>query len=377
MAETNPEVLASAQQFAASYIAPGAADWDRDGRLPADFFLKAAQAGLCDLLVPVANGGSGVNIKTFTQVLETLASECMAATFALVVHNNLAGSIAHNGSAAQHQQYLPAMKEGKRVGAFLLTEPGAGSDAASIATEAKKTAAGWVLNGDKAWISNADRADILCVYAKTPKAAGARGMAAFIVDANQAGVSRLPSYELLGASALGTGGFEFKDCEIDNNAVLLAPGDAFAAAMRGIDIARIGVTAMVSGMLARALAEAITYVSERQAFGRPLAEQQGLGWMLADAATDLEASRALLRQAVELLDAGEPATLACAHAKKFSTRIALTRIADCMQVMGANGLRREHPLARHLASAKVAQYLDGATEIQNVVIARQLRNTYT
>ncbi|MGE0484651.1 MAG: acyl-CoA dehydrogenase family protein [Gammaproteobacteria bacterium] len=363
-------VLEAARAFGADVIEPNAEAWNDAGSVPRAFFRDAAAAGLCGLLVPAEHGGTGLDPTGFTAVLEILARHCLASTFALVVHNNLAAAIARHGSALHWSRYLAPMLAGERIGAFLLTEPGAGSDAQAIALRARREDTHWVLDGDKAWISNAAHGDVLCAYAQTEPGTRARGIAAFLVDGAQAGVSRSATYELLGGHALGTGGFSFRDCRIEDDAMLHAPGAAFRAAMAGIDLARCAVAAMCCGLLTRALDEALAYTTARRAFDTHVADFQAVQFMLADCATDLEAARALTARAVAAPAAG--ATLAAAHAKKFATRVAFERVATCMQVMGAAGLERSRPLARHLAAAKIAQYLDGASEIQNVVIARAL-----
>ena len=364
------DIVARARRFGRSVIEPAAEDWQRAGSVPREFFRAAAEAGLCRLQVPTADGGLGLDTAAYAEVAAVLAAHCMATTFALVVHNNLAAAIARDGNVALKTRYLAPMMQGEKIGAFLLTEPQAGSDAAALATSAELDGNGWRLRGEKAWISNAVLADVLAVYAQT--GASARGIGCFIVEAEQAGVIRRAGYDLLGGHALGTGGFAFAPCHVAADQMLQAPGDAFRAALGGIDLARIAVSAMCCGMLARALDEALTYTQQRAAFGGVIADFQAVQFLLADCATDLEAARALSAHAAAVHRQGKGATLAAAHAKKFATRVAFTRIADCMQVMGAAGLARALPLARHLECAKIAQYLDGATEIQNVVIARHL-----
>lgn len=367
------QLLAAATTFARTVIAPAAEAWNDAGSVPRAYFGEAAAAGLTGLTVPERDGGRGLGAAGYAAVLGVLARECMASTFALVVHNNLAAAIAQHGSSAHRARYLEAMLAGEAVGAFLLTEPDAGSDAQAITTAATRTATGWVLTGAKAWISNATTADVLCVYAQTEAGSGARGMACFLVDAGLPGVRRLPAYALLGGQALGTGGFEFDACQLDDAALLHAPGTAFRAALGGIDVARLAVAAMCCGMLERALDIALDYTAARPAFGQSIADFQGVQWMLADCATELEAARALTAHAAAVVDSGGGAAVLAAQAKKFASAVAFRQIANCMQVMGAAGLGRDYPLARQLAAAKIAQYLDGATEVQNVVIARSLR----
>ena len=367
------DLLNTARTFAKEQIDPAAASWERDRRLPREMISAAASVGLCGLLVPTELGGAGLGISGMAEIMGELAYADMGLAFSLVCHNNLAGAIANKGSEVQKRQYLDAMLDGSTLGGFLLTEPGTGSDAAAITTTAIAHGDQWVLNGEKAWATNGTEAGLLSVYAQTEPGSGSRGIAAFLVRADQPGVVREAAYDMLGAHSTGTGSFRFENVELDAGQLFVPPGLAFRAAMEAIDIARIVVAAMCAGMLRRGLEIAVDYVKNRQAFGAPLADRQGLQWMLADVATDLEASVALARAASTALDEGDPSIgVRAAHAKKFATRVTLDGLSQCMQALGANGFRHDRPLARHFAGAKMAQYLDGTTEIQNVVIARSL-----
>jgi alkylation response protein AidB-like acyl-CoA dehydrogenase len=367
------DTLEAARAFAREVIEPHAARWEEERRYPREAFAEAGARGLCGLVVPVEKGGAGLGAAATIRVIEVLAGADMAFSFGLIVHNNLAGAIARHGAPRHIGSYLGDLIAGRRIGAFLLTEPQGGSDAAAILTRARRRDGGRVIDGEKAWVSNGAGADLLSVYAQTDPDLGWRGIACFLVEAGWPGVVREPAYRLMGGHALGAGAFRFEDCRVGGEALLLGPGDGFKAAMAGIDLARVNVAAMCRGMMRVGLELALTATAERRAFGRAIADFQGIQWMLADAATDLEASRLLADEAARRLDAGEDATLAAAHAKKFATRAALVRLADCMQVMGAPGYCADCPLSRHLACAKMAQYLDGTTEIQNLVISRALR----
>ena len=364
--------LEAARSFAREVVAPNAAAWELRRRMPDEAFREAGARGLCGLIVPREQGGAGCGAAAMARVVQALAAADMAFAFGLVVHNNLAGAVARSGSEAQRRRHLPEMLAGRRIGAFLLTEPRGGSDAAAIETRAVRDGAGWRLDGEKAWASNAAHAGLLSVYAQTDPAQGWRGIASFLVDPATPGIEPTGPYEMLGGHALGTGGFRFVGARVPADAVFAPAGAAFKAAMAGIDLARVNVAAACCGLLEAALDCALDRIAARPAFGGMLADQQGLQWLLADVATELEASRLLAYDAAAKLDAGADAAVGAAHAKKFATRAALKGVADCMQAMGAEGLRHGHPLARHLAGAKIAQYLDGATEIQNVVISRAL-----
>ena len=372
LSNTESKLVEAARAFADDEIAPNAAEWERARAFPRTTFAAAADAGLCGLLVPAELGGQGAGIGAVARIVEVLAATDFGFTFSLVVHNNLAGNIAKNGSEDQKARYLPDLLAGRKVGAFLLTEPGAGSDAAAITASARREGEDWVINGEKAWVTNAAVADILSVYVQTDPAAGWRGIACLLVDGDARGVRRGPAYDLIGGHAMGVGEIGFTECRVGAEAFFIGPGDAFKAAMGGINVARAFVGAICCGMMAASLDAALAHAGARRAFGQATIEFQGLQWLLADVATDLEAARLLTDRAVASLAAGEDAAVAAAHAKKFATRAALAGIADCMQAMGAAGARADYPLGRHLAGAKLAAFIDGTTEIQNLVIGRAL-----
>ncbi len=365
-----------ARTFAAEHIAPHAADWELNRSVPVTTFREAARAGLTGVLVPKALGGRGARHVAAAKVLEELAGACFAFTFGLWVHNNLLNSIARNGTPDQIARYVPAMLAGERIGAFCLTEPGAGSDAAAITTRAEQSADSWRLSGEKAWVTNGVQADVFGVYAQTNPAQGWRGIASFLVSGDAPGLIREAPYTLLGGHAMGVTELRLTDCPVPETDLLFGPGDGFKAAMRGITAARTFVGAGCCGILTSSLQTALRYGATRQTFGKPLLSFQGLQWELADVATDLEAARLLTYQAAAALDRGEAAVAEAAHAKKFASRVALTGVSQCMQALGAVGLRTDAPLARHLATAKMTHYLDGATEIQNIVISRALLKEY-
>lgn len=375
---TTPEqdCVAAAEAFAAKTLAPNASAWEAARAAPREMFQAAGDAGLLGILVPQDQGGKGVSFQALLLMLEALAKVDMAAAFALTVHINHARAIAVSGSDHLRGAYLADMIAGRTIGAFLLTEPQGGSDATAISTTATEDGDDYVVNGAKAWISNTPTADILNVFAQTEPSAKARGILSIQVPADAPGVTRLPAYEMMGGYAIGAGGFEFDNVRVPKSQLMLPAGKGFQAAMGGIDIARAGVAAMCAGMLRAGLDTAMPRLLARHAFGAPLADQQGLMWTLADVATDLEATRQMAMGVAARIDSGQNAVEAAAHAKKFATRAATRGLNACMQAMGADGLKQEFPFARHLAAAKMAEYLDGTTEIQNVVISRALRKAY-
>jgi len=366
------DLVAAALEFADRDVRPHAARWEQARALPADIFAKAAAAGLTTAILPRETGGQDAGMLTASRLTEALAAADFGFTFALKVHVNAANAIARRGTDDQRHRLLPDMIAGRRLGAFCLTEPGVGSDASAITCAARRVDGAWHVTGDKAWATNGITAEIMSVYVQTDPAKGWRGIANLLVESNFTGFTRGPAYALMGGHGAGLCDLHFRACQVPAANLLYAPGDGFKAAMAGINMARMFVAAICCGMLSDCLKRALEYGAARNAFGRPVLANQGLQWELADVATDLEAARRLTEHAARALDAGEAAIVECAHAKKFATRVALSGIAQCMQAMGATGLRDQEPFGRHLAAAKMCAFLDGTTEIQNVVISRDL-----
>jgi len=356
-----------ADAFVDKYVTPYAAGWESERRMPRELFVQAAAHGLTGLICPLEAGGQGLGVVELAEVLRKVAAADMACAFSLVVHNNLAAAIGKSGNDYLKESILPGMLTGEKIGAFLLTESQGGSDAAAIKTTAARDGDTYVVNGEKAWVSNGIYADVLSVYAQTDE-----GMLALLIATDTTGITRTDQYALLGGHALGTSGFIFDDVRVPSRNVLVEPGNGLKVALAGIDLARITVAAMCCGMLDASLKYAIDFARGRQFKGRPITQMQGIQWRLADVVTDLAAASALTSEAAKIFDGEVSPTLIAAEAKKFATTVAVRRIADCMQVMGAPGLSQEHPLARHFACAKMAEYLDGTTEIQNLVISRSL-----
>jgi alkylation response protein AidB-like acyl-CoA dehydrogenase len=358
-------LLAETKEFRRTVVAPEAASWERQRRVPREVLERAAALGLTAIEVPRALGGQGAGFIAKTLIAEELSRSCMAIAFSLINTQNVAARIARHGSKAQIERFLAPLVAGAASACSALTEPHAGSDFPAITTVARKVAGGWVLEGEKAWITNAATADTITVFAKTAAAPGTAGIAAFLVEARAPGCERLPAYGLMGGHAIGAGGFRLRDFRVDDDALLFPPGEAFKRALAGINGSRTYVAAMCCGMVAESLRIALDYAKQRQAFGRRLLDHQGLRWSLVEVATDLEAARLLTYRAAALIARGEDAVLAAAYAKKFAVEMAQRRLGQCLQAMGAEGLREEHPIGRHIASARIAGFVDGSTEIQN------------
>jgi len=325
----------------------------------------ACAAGLNTIELAKQHGGQGLSFSCKLRAFEEIAKADFAFSFALINHHNACARFARDGKPAHVARLLPRMIKGELIGCAGLSEPGVGSDFGGLEMSAVKVEGGWKLNGAKAWITNAAVAGLSIAYAQTDRSQGYRGIACFVIEAERPGFQRDKPFELHGGHAIGVGGFRLTDYLAPDEALLQPPGQGFKAALAGINGARTYVAAMCCGLLQASLETAVRYTGQRKTFGQPVIDHQGVRWKLVDAATDLEAARLLTYRAARLIDEGGDAVLAAAHAKKFATEMALGRIADCIQAMGANGLRAEYPLARHLAGAKIASYTDGSIEMMN------------
>ena len=365
-----------AKQFAREVVMPNAARWERERRMPLDALKQAAALGFARIEVPTALGGLGMSFFAKLRVVEELSHACMAFAFSLVNLHNCAWRIALEANPDHVARYLPALMRADRLGGAALSEPGAGSDFAAIQTAARKVEGGWRLNGEKAWITNAAHGDVYATYVQTDPGARGRGIACFLVDGTRSGFERVPPFQLMGGHAIGAGGFRLVDYFAPDGDLLYPPGAAFKAALTGINGARTYVAAMCCGMLEEALACALRYGAARKSFGARLVDHQGIRWKLAKVANDLEAARLLTYHAAAIIDAKGDALLAAAHAKKFASEMIVERLSDCMQAMGAAGLREDHPIGRHIALARIANYVDGTTEIQSERIGAVLLERY-
>ena len=363
------DIVEIASRFGAEHVAPSIARWTREGAMQVDALKLAARQGLLGFQLPKTWGGSGIGFRDKLRLLEALSRHSYDFAFSLTNTVGTATQVADVLPRAVAERYVPAMMRGERFGGIALSEPVAGSDFAGIRTIASRDGDGWRLNGEKGWITNAAFGDVFVCYAQTDPSQGWRGIGSFLVDGRRDGFRRSVPEQLAGGGVIGAGGFCLENYRVEPDEVFAPPGEAFRHAMSSVNQARTYVAAMCVAMVETCLDTAIAYGRERQAFGAPLSANQGWRWMASDIATDAQAARLLAERAADLIVRGEDAVLASAHAKKFATRMAVQRISDACQLMGAAGLRECHPFLRHLASARVASYTDGSTEMQNERIA--------
>lgn len=365
--------LERVKAFGETVVAPQAKEWEYARLPPVDILRRACREGFAGVELPKEFGGLGLRFSAKARMAEELGKHDLAFTFALIQHHNALVRVAESAQTEDARKLVARMLTGDAIGCTAMSEPDAGSDFSALATVARKVDGGWRLDGEKGWITNAAIADVFLTYAQTEPGSGSKGIACFIVTSDAQGFERQPAYEMHGAHAAGVGGYAMKDCFVRDAMLLYPPGAGFKSAMQGVNRARIHVTAMNAGILESALSTALHYGEQRKAFGKPLLDFQGLAWSLADVATHLAAMRLLAYRGAQLIDQGHDAVEAAAIAKKFGNDYALKGIAACMQAMGANGLRADYALARHLTAAKLLAYTDGTVEMMNERIVHLLR----
>ncbi len=369
-------------QFRDTVVAPNVTRWESEKRMAPEALREASAIGLLAMEVPTELGGLGMSFAQKCRIVEVLSAVSMPFAFSLVNTGNVAARVANLGTDAHRERYLADLMAGRRFGSTALTEPDAGSDFANIATTATPVEGGWRLDGAKAWITNAAHSDVIFCYAQTEPGSRGRGIASFLIDGTRPGFERLPPYELAGGHLIGTGGFRLDGYIAPAEDLIGPPTQAFGAAMSSVNGARTYVAARCCAMVEATLAGAVRYGAQREAFGKPVIGHQGLAWKLAGVQNRLEAAQLLTERAVEAvtesLRTGDAsgAILPAAHAKKFATETAEADIAACIQAMGAEGLRSSYPWGHHLVGARIANYVDGSTEIQTDRIARSLAATY-
>jgi len=362
----------TARQFSEQALAPFAAQWDREHFFPKETIQKAGELGFCGLYSPESEGGLGLSRLDASVIFEQLAMGCTTTTAMLTIHNMATWMIATWGSDEVRARWCPSLVTGEQLASYCLTEPGAGSDAASLKTKAEKKQSGYILNGSKVFISGAGETDVLVVMARTG-GSGPKGVSAFAVPANAPGISYGKKERKMGWNAQPTRMIAFDNVEIDANWRLGEEGQGFKMAMQGLDGGRINIATCSVGTAQQALNLANAYLREREQFQKPIATFQALQFKLADMATELVAARQLVRMAACKLDANHPdKSTYCAMAKRFATDVGFKVCNEALQLHGGYGYINEYPLERHVRDVRVHQILEGTNEIMRVIIARRL-----
>jgi len=362
----------TAKQFADNELAPHAAAWDRDHFFPTKVMQQAGELGFCALYTPEEAGGLGLSRLDASIVFEQLATGCTATTAMLTIHNMATWMVATWGTPEIKKTWCPGLTTGAQLASYCLTEPGAGSDAASLTTTATRDGDHYIINGAKVFISGAGATQLLVVMVRTGQA-GAKGISALVIPADAPGVSYGKAEEKLGWNAQPTRMITFDNVKIPVDHLLGQEGQGFTLAMSGLDGGRINIATCSIGTAQAALDAATSYMHDRKQFGKELAQFQGLQFKLADMATELVAARQMVRLAAFKLDQNDPEKTAyCAMAKRFATDVGFSVCDQALQIHGGYGYIKEYPLERHFRDVRVHQILEGTNEIMRVIIARRL-----
>lgn len=360
-----------ARDFAAEHIAPNARQWDREADIPREIVRKLGDLGFLGVFAPIEYGGSGLGDLAGTVVMEEIARHCGATALMLDAHNALCSAhIIRAANDAQKAKYLTRLASGECLGAWALSEPGCGSDAAALSTSAKLDGDHWVLNGTKQWITNGHYAEIYVVMARTDPTKGAKGISAFIVERNTPGFERGPKEDKLGMRASDTVGLMFDNCRIPKENLCGKLGEGFIDAMKVLERGRITISALSVGLARGALEESLAYAKQRTAFGKPIFDHQSIQFMLADMAMEIDAGRLLTRKAAILSDAGQPSNIEASIAKLFTSEMATRASLNAIQIHGGNGYTKEVPVERYMRDAKLCEIGEGSSQIQRMIIAR-------
>ncbi|MEW6997979.1 acyl-CoA dehydrogenase family protein [Colwelliaceae bacterium BS250] len=361
-----------ASQFAQAEFAPNAAKWDREHIFPKDVIAKAGELGFCGLYTPEDAGGLGLSRLDSSIIFEQLSMGCTATTAMITIHNMATWMLATWGTDTIKQQWCEGLVSGQQLASYCLTEPGAGSDAASLRTSAKRDGDEYVINGSKMFISGAGATDVLVAMVRTG-GPGAKGISAVVIPADATGVIYGKAEEKLGWNAQPTRLITFENVRIPVANLLGAEGEGFAIAMKGLDGGRINIASCSIGTAQQALNHAISYMQERQQFGKPLAAFQGMQFKLSDMATELVAARQMVRLAAFKLDSNDAEKTAyCAMAKQFATDVGFKVCDAALQIHGGYGYMKEYPIERHFRDVRVHQILEGTNEIMRLIVSRRL-----
>jgi len=366
------EIQALARDFASEHIEPHAAAWDKEHRFPREVFARLADLGLMGVCVPDEYGGAGADFMSYVLVLEELSRADAGVGVTVAVHTSATTlPILAFGTDEQKSRFVPPLARGDVLGAFALTEPEAGSDAGSLRTRAESTDDGWTITGGKQWITNGRYAGTFLLFARTDDSTqGARGVSAFILDAEHVRVTR--DEEKLGLNSSVTNDIVVEGARVGRDRLLHDENKGFIVAMATLDGGRIGIAAQALGIAQAAYDVARVYAQERRAFGKRIADFQAIQWKLADMSTEIDAARLLTYRAAWLKATGAPHTAEGAKAKLFASEMARRQTAEAIQILGGYGYTKEFPVERYYRDAKITEIYEGTSEIQRLVIARHI-----
>ncbi len=365
----------SVREFAKKEVLPHYRTWDESQEFPRHIFEKLGEMGLMGMLIPEEYGGAGMSYDEYIIAIEELAKVCGSVGLSYAAHNSLCSMHLFSfGSEAQRRKYSPKLASGEFIGAWALTEPNTGSDAMRMMCTAKKEGNEWVINGQKTFITHGKTGDVVVVIARTGELLDSRGMTAFIVERGNPGLKAGKKEDKLGMRASETAEVIFENCRVSEDAVLGKEGDGFIQAMKILDGGRISIAALSLGIAKGAFEAAVKYSKEREQFGRPIADKQAIAFKLADMATQIEAAELLIYQSAYLKNNGKKVTKESAIAKYYASEIACKVANEAVQIFGGYGYIKEFPVEKHYRDAKLCTIGEGTSEIQKLVISREILN---
>ncbi|KRT77069.1 MAG: acyl-CoA dehydrogenase [Armatimonadetes bacterium CSP1-3] len=361
------------RDFAAREIRPHAREWDRQGKFPLELVPLLAELGLWGMTVPAAYGGAGLDMMSIALAIEALASGDGGIALAVASHNSLcSGHIVQFASEEQKQRYLPQLASGQALGAWCLTEPGAGSDAGAIQTRAVRRGDTWYITGTKVFVTQGSIGGVYVVMAVTDPQAARDGISAFIVERETPGLRVGKHEDKLGVRSSDTAEVVFEDCEVPEENLIGRPGDGYGQAMRTLEKGRIGIGAMAVGLGRAALEASVLYARERKAFGKPIADHQAVAFMMADMAAEIDAAWLLVARAAGLADQGRPFRREASMAKLYASEAAARAAAKAVQIHGGYGFIKDYPVERIYRDVKLTEIGEGTSEIQRIIIAKSV-----
>ena len=361
------------RDFAETQIAPGAAERDEAARFPTELIPKMGELGLFGIMIPQDYGGAGLDAVSAAIIVEELARVDAAIALIVASHNSLcAAHILNFGSEMQKQKYLPPLAHGEKLGAWALTEPGSGSDAAALKTRATLEGEYWVLAGEKQFTTQGSTAGVYVIMASTDPSQGKKGISAFIVECGTPGLRIGKVENKLGVRASDTAAVQLEEVRVPKENLLGEFNGSFYEVLKVLEGGRVGIAAMATGIAQGALEESTKYATMRKQFGKPIAEFEAIQWMLADMATEIEAARLLVYRAAQLKDGGIPFLRAASEAKLYAAETAMRVTTKAIQIHGGYGYIKDYPVERYFRDAKICEIGEGTSEIQRMVIAKEL-----
>ena len=373
VSELTAQVAASAKDFARQYIKPHLMEWDESQEFPVQVFKELGKLGLMGVLVPEKYGGTGLGYFEYSAVIQEIAKVCGSIGLSVAAHNSLCtGHIMTFGNEDQKIKYLPKLATAEFIGAWGLTEPNTGSDAGNMKTTAVKDGTNWVINGTKSWITHGKSGDVAVVICRTGEPRAKNNSTAFIVERNTPGFNAGKKENKLGMRASETAEMVFDNCIVPDSSRMGEVGEGFKQSMKVLDGGRISIAALSLGIAKGAYEASVQYAKERHQFDQPIANFQGISFKLADMATKIEAAELLINQACELKMKGLPMTKEAAMAKYYASEISVEISTDAVQIFGGYGYTKDFPVEKFYRDSKLCTIGEGTSEIQKIVIAREV-----